>query len=124
LDSDGADALRVAMSVDEGTPEITYLVSNSFRLDGNGDTGIIVTLIEADTVTVALPMDEQFPTGVDQRLFFRVLDRSNVDDLLRMNVWLGDEPNISQGYPPNDDIIQLLYLFGGGVTDVLEITVL
>ena len=53
-----------------------------------------------------------------------MLDSSNVQSVMNLDVWIGDQPSLSEGFQPDGDILQILYLFGGGINYLEEITVI
>lgn len=123
LDSNGTDQVRISLAVSDGQPQVTYIVSNDFGVQTLIDGTLEIRIHEADTVTTTLPLDRQFETGSDRRVFFRVIDTSALGSSVSVRVWLDDNPVFEDSVDPNQDDVQVLYLFGGGVLVPEAITV-
>lgn len=123
LDSNGTDQVRISLAVADGQPQVTYIVSNDFGVQALIDGTLEIRIHEADTVTTTLPLDRKFETGSDRRVFFRVIDTSALESSVSVRVWLDDNPVFENSVDPNEDDVQVLYLYGGGVLVPEAITV-
>lgn len=123
LDSDGTEEVRIAMSVTQGAPEITYIVTNDFGVQQLIDGSLEIRIRAADTVTTSLPLDQKFQTGEDRRVFFQVIDTEQIETSVNVRVWLDETQVLQNAFDPTEEPLQVLYLFGGGVIVPEEITV-
>ena len=115
LDDNGADFVRIAMSVPEGSGPIQYVTSTDFSIRQIDAERVQLTLNVADTVSTALPLDERFPTTFTRRFVFLVLDRGDVEDSIIMTVWLDDRQLLQNEFGSEAEL-RVLYMFQSGLS--------
>jgi hypothetical protein len=117
LDSDGAQFVRLALTVPESQEpgQVTYVASNDFTIFISQDGRFTLDMASSDTVTATLPIDETFPTGVTQQLVFVVLDRSAVPETIQLNGWLDQDLRVQSTHPADGEPVRFLYMFQSGV---------
>ena len=113
LDDDGAQEVRIVLTVDDEAGAVTYVSSNAFQITPLQDR-VQIRLLDSDTVTTTLPLDQTFPTGDERQFVFVVVDRDAVPGLIRLRMYLDGDLRLERSFPPEEDL-RVVYLFGSNI---------